>query len=60
MIKTMTPEERQQYRHNAYIKRREKSLEYQRRYYTEHEEQIKRKAKNRYRKKCGFNEINDS
>ena len=49
MIKTMTPEEKKQYRHNAYMKRREKQLQEQHDYYIKHKDEIKKKAN-----KCGL------
>ncbi len=60
MIKTMTPAELKTYRHNAYMKRREKDLEYQRKYYAEHKQEIKKKANDRYKIKCGLEVKNDN
>ena len=50
----MTKEEKAEYRHNAYMKRREKQLQEQHNYYIQHKEEIKRKANKRYRIKCGL------
>ena len=58
MIKTMTPAELKAYRHDAYMRRREKNLEYQHNYYMAHQQEIKNKANNRYRKQCGLQEVN--
>ena len=60
MIKTMTSAELKTYRHNAYMKRREKDLEYQRKYYAEHKQEIKKKANDRYKIKCGLEVKNDN
>lgn len=48
MIKEMTKEEYQSYHYLPY---REKRLEYQREYYKKHKEEIKKKARARYRAK---------
>ena len=50
----MTKEEKSEYRHNAYMKRREKQLQVQHEYYIKHREEILKKANNRYRIKCGL------
>lgn len=54
MIKEMTKEELAEYRHNAYLKRKEADKERQKRYYNEHREEILKKANKRYRHKCGL------
>ena len=54
MIKEMTKEELSIYRHNAYMKRREKQLQEQQEYYIKHKDEIRKKANNRYRIKCGL------
>ncbi len=54
MIKTMTAEEKKNYRHQAYLKRREKQLAEQKLYYQTHREEILKKQNLRYRKKCGL------
>lgn len=50
-ILQMTKEEYSDYHYKPY---REKRLAYQKKYYEEHSEEIKKKARNRYRKKCGL------
>ena len=54
MIKEMTKEELSVYRHNAYMKRREKQLQKQHEYYVQHKQEIQKKANNRYKIKCGL------
>ena len=54
MIKTMTKEEKAEYRHKAYMKRKDKQLAEQKEYYKKHKEEIKTKARLRYRKRCGL------
>ena len=39
-----------------YLKERKERLEYQKNYYQTHKEEIKKKARNRYRIKCGLGE----
>lgn len=53
-IKDFTKEEMAEYRHNAYLKRREADKARQRKYYAEHKEEIKMRANKRYRIKCGL------
>ena len=55
MIKTMTKEEKSVYRHEAYLRRRDKQLSEQREYYLKHKKEILDKASKRYRNKCGLN-----
>ena len=54
MIKTMTKEEYASYRHSVYLKYAESRRAKQKAYYEEHKEEIKVKARNRYRRKCGL------
>lgn len=54
MIKTMTKEEKAEYRHKAYLKRKDKQLAEQKEYYKNHRTVILHKAKERYRRKCGL------
>lgn len=49
-IKEMTPDEYKEYRHEVYLRRREKIKKYN----EEHKEEISFKNKNRYRIKCGL------
>lgn len=53
-IKEMTKEELAEYRHNAYLKRRNKDKAYSKQYYKEHKEAVLANARKRYRKKCGL------
>ena len=48
MIKEMTKEEYQSYH---YLKKKKKRLTYQKEYYKKHKEEIKKKARARYRAK---------
>ena len=57
MIKCFTPEELTDYNHKRYEKDKKHRLEYQKEYYLKHKQEIKRKANNRYRVKCGLEEI---
>ncbi len=54
MIKTMTKEEYASYRHNVYLKYAEDRKQKQKEYYALHKEEIKAKARLRYRKRCGL------
>ena len=54
LIKCMTKEEYSVYRHNAYMRRREKQKAESREYYKKHREEILARAKLRYRRKCGL------
>ena len=54
MIKCFTPEERAEYYHERYEKDKKYRLEYQKEYYEKHKEEIKKKAGNRYKIKCGL------
>lgn len=54
MIKTMTKEEYASYRHEVYLKYAESRRAKQKAYYEEHKEEIKAKARLRYRKRCGL------
>ena len=54
MIKTMTKEEYASYRHSVYEKYAESRRVKQKAYYEEHKEEIKAKARLRYRKRCGL------
>ena len=54
LFKTFTPEELKEYNHERYEKEKEKRLDYQKKYYKKHKEEIKKKAQNRYKIKCGL------
>lgn len=54
LFKTFTPEELKEYNHKRYEKEKEKRLDYQKKYYKKHKEEIKKKAQNRYKIKCGL------
>ena len=54
LFKTFTPEELKEYNHERYEKEKEKRLDYQKKYYKKHKEEIKKKAQNRYKTKCGL------
>ena len=54
LFKTFTPEELKEYNHERYEKEKEKRLNYQKEYYQKHKEEIKKKAENRYKIKCGL------
>ena len=47
-------EEHRDYWHQYYLKHHEKKLVQQKEYYERHREEIKKKANNRYRIKCGL------
>lgn len=51
MIKEMTAKEYAEYRHKAYMKHRNKRRQYQKEYYQEHCEEIKKAMNERYRTK---------
>lgn len=53
LIKCMTEEQKKVYNHQAYLKRRNKSLEYAKRYYEINKDKIKKEVKKRYKIKCG-------
>lgn len=50
----MTKEEYASYRHGVYMKYAESRRAKQKAYYEEHKEEIKEKARLRYRRKCGL------
>ena len=54
VIKTMTKEEYASYRHEAYLRHAEDRKQKQKEYYSLHKEEIKAKARLRYRKRCGL------
>ena len=54
MIKTMTKEEYASYRHAVYLKYADSRRAKQKEYYQKHKEEIKAKARLRYRKRCGL------
>ena len=56
LIKQFTPEEMAEYNHRRYKRDRKARLKYQKEYYQKHKLEIKRKANNRYRIKCGLKE----
>lgn len=49
-----------EYRREQYIKHREKVLQKQKEYDDQHREEINRKARARYRKKCGLKAIKEA
>ena len=49
-----------EYRREQYIKHREKTLKKQKEYDDQHREEINRKARARYRKKCGLKAIREA
>ena len=49
-----------EYRRAQYIKHREKTLKKQKEYDDQHREEINRKARARYRKKCGLKAIREA
>ena len=49
-----------EYRREQYIKHREKILQKQKEYDDQHREEINRKARARYRKKCGLKAIKEA
>lgn len=54
LFKTFTDEEIKAYYHRRYEREKEKRLNYQKEYYQKHKEEIKKKAENRYKIKCGL------
>lgn len=54
MIKCFTPDDWKEYKHEKYEKDKKHRLEYQKEYYEKHKEEIKKKAGNRYKIKCGL------
>lgn len=54
LFKTFTNEEVKEYYHWRYERDKEKMLKYQKEYYQKHKEEIKKKAENRYKIKCGL------
>lgn len=54
LFKTFTLNELKEYNHRRYEKDRKHRLEYQKEYYEKHKEEIKKKAGNRYKIKCGL------
>lgn len=54
MIKCFTPDDWKEYNHKRYEKDKKHRLEYQKEYYEKHKEEIKKKAGNRYKIKCGL------
>lgn len=54
LFKTFTDEEIKAYYHRRYEREKEKRLNYQKEYYEKHKEEIKKKAENRYKIKCGL------
>lgn len=54
LFKTFTLNELKEYNHRRYEKDRKYRLEYQKEYYEKHKEEIKKKAGNRYKIKCGL------
>ena len=54
LIKQFTVTELAQYNHNRYERDKNKRLQYQKNYYENHKEEIKKKANDRYRIKCGL------
>ena len=54
LFKTFTDEEVKEYYHRRYERDKEKMLKYQKEYYQKHKEEIKKKAENRYKIKCGL------
>ena len=54
LFKTFTDEEVKAYYHRRYERDREKMLKYQKEYYEKHKDEIKKKANQRYRIKCGL------
>lgn len=60
LIKQFTAAELADYNHKRYEKDKKHRLEYQKKYYEKHNEEIKKKAENRYRIKCGLGIKNDN
>lgn len=56
LIKQFTPEEMVEYNHRRYERDRKVRLKYQKEYYQKHKLEIKKRANNRYRIKCGLKE----
>lgn len=54
LFKTFTDEEIKAYYHRRYEREKKKRLNYQKEYYQKHKEEIKKKAENRYKIKCGL------
>lgn len=54
MIKEMSKEEYTLYRHNIYLKHKDKRREYQKQYYQEHRDRILADRERRYKIKCGL------
>ena len=54
LFKTFTDEEIKAYYHRRYEREKVKRLNYQKEYYQKHKEEIKKKAENRYKIKCGL------
>lgn len=54
LIKQFTTAERADYNHERYEKDKKYRLKYQKEYYEKHKEEIKKKAGNRYKIKCGL------
>lgn len=49
-----------EYRRAQYMKNREETLKKQKEYYDQHREEINRKARARYRAKCGIKAIKEA
>lgn len=60
LIKQFTAAELADYNHKRYEKDKKHRLKYQKKYYEKHKEEIKKKAENRYRIKCGLGIKNDN
>jgi hypothetical protein len=54
LFKCLTPEEKAEYNHGRYEKARKDRLKYQKEYYQKNKTEIKEKANNRYKIKCGL------
>lgn len=60
LIKLFTADEIAAYNHNRYEQHKKERLQYQKNYYEKHKEEIKIKANNRYRIKCGLEVKNEN
>lgn len=56
LIKQFTAEDWKQYNHKRYELDKDYRLQYQKQYYQQHKIELRKKARNRYRIKCGLKE----